>query len=252
MAGNTSEPGASVVSRALALLGAFDEQHRRLTLSELARRADLPLSTAHRLVRELTDLGALSRTPGGPYAVGRKIWSLGLLAPMQTGLREAASPFLNDLYAATLATVHLAVRDGIQVLYIDRISGQRSVPVVSKVGSRLPMHSTGVGKILLAHSPDEVQERALASLTRHTPYTITQPSRLRAQLDRVLVDGYATTVEEMTVGACSVAVPVNRGGDVVAALGIVVPSLKRDKARLVSALTVAAHGVGRTLAPLSD
>ena len=129
MAGNTSRPGASVVSRVLALLGAFDETHRRLTLTELARRADLPVPTAHRLIGELTAHGALARTPSGEYVVGRQLWSLGVLAPVQTGLLEAASPFLHDLYAATLATVHLAVRDGTEVLYLDRLSGRRACPV---------------------------------------------------------------------------------------------------------------------------
>jgi DNA-binding IclR family transcriptional regulator len=248
MAGNTSRPGASVVSRAVAVLDAFDERHRRLTLTELARRADLPLPTTHRLVGELTAHGALARAPSGEYVIGRRIWSLGLLAPMQTGLREIASPFLQDLYAATLATINLAVREGTEVLYLDRLSGKRSVPVVSKVGSRLPMYSTGVGKVLLAHAPEDVQAQVLSSLRRITPYTITQPARLEAQLARVLTDNYATTVEEMTLGACSVAVPIRRGDEeVVAALGIVVPSLKRDRSRLVAALQVAAHGIGRNL-----
>src|SRR5216684_5949850 len=112
MAGNTSRPGVSVVSRAVAVLDAFDERHRRLTLTELARRADLPLPTTHRLVGELTAHGALARAPSGEYVIGRRIWSLGLLAPMQTGLREIASPFLQDLYTATLATINLAVREG--------------------------------------------------------------------------------------------------------------------------------------------
>jgi len=250
MAGNTSQPGASVVSRALGLLTAFDERHPRLTLTELAARAGLPLPTAHRLVKELTSLGALSRTASGEYVVGRRLWDIGMLAPMQTDLREIASPFLHDLYGATLATVHLAIRDRTQVLYLDRLSGNRSVPVVSRVGSRLPLHATGVGKVLLAYAPEEVRAEVLSSLTRITPYTITQPARLRAQLSRVLNDGYATTVEEMTLGACSVAVPVRRHDDqVVAALGIVVPNLKRDKARLVSALRVAAQGIRRSLAP---
>lgn len=248
MAGNTSQPGASVVSRAVALLSAFDERHRRLTLTELARRAGLPLPTAHRLVRELTTLGVLARTPPGEYVVGSRIWSLGLLAPVHTGLREAASPFLHDLYAATLATVHLAVRDDAEVLYLDRVSGNRSVPVVSNVGARLPLHCTGVGKVLLAQAPEHVQARVLSSLQRITPYTITQPARLRAQLDRVLTDGYATTVEEMTLGACSVAVPISRhDAGVVAALGVVVPSLERDRPRHVAALQVAARGIGRSL-----
>ena len=111
------------------------------------------------------------------------------------------------------------------------------------------MHATGVGKVLLAYAPVDVQHKILASLRRITPYTITQPARLRAQLDQVRADGFATTAEEMTLGACSVAVPIYRGDDVVAALGIVVPSLRRDKARLVSALQVAAHGIGRSLGP---
>jgi len=249
MAGNTSSPGATVVARALSLLFAFDERHPRLTLSQAARRAGLPLPTAHRLVGELVAGGALVRRPDGEYVVGRRLWRVGLLAPAETGLREVAAPFLNDLHAATRATLHLAVRDRHEVLYLERLSGRTSVPVVSTVGTRLPMHTTGVGKVLLAHAPDDVVEQVLANLTRVTPYSVTQPRRLRDQLEAVRRDGWATTVEEMTLGACSVAVPVRAGADgpVVAALGIVVPSLKRGRDRLVTALQVAARGIGRSL-----
>ena len=247
MAGNTSSPGASVTSRALALLAAFDEHHRRLTLTELAARAGLPTPTAHRLVGELVTWGALARSPAGEYVVGRRMWDLGLLAPVQTGLRQLASPYLHDLYGATLATVHLAVRDGTEVLYLDRLAGHTSVPVVSTVGSRLPMHATGVGKVLLAHAAAEVQQAALADPHRITPYTVTQPGRLRRQLARVLREGWAATQEEMSLGACSLAVPIRRDERVVAALGIVVPSLSRERAKLLGALQVAAAGIGREL-----
>ncbi|MEU7871895.1 IclR family transcriptional regulator [Dactylosporangium sp. NPDC049140] len=241
---------ASVTSRALDVLGAFDGDHRSLTLSELARRAGLPLTTAHRLAGELCRWGALHRRATGEYVIGRRLWDLGLLAPVPTGLREAASPFLHDLYAATLATVHLAVADGAQALYVDRISGNATVPIVSKVGSRLPMHATGVGKVLLAHAEPDVLAAALGALTRITPYTVVRPDRLLEQLRRVRADGYATTAEEMSAGACSVAVPVRGpGGEVVAALGIVVPDLRRQQQRLVAALRVAAQGIGRTLPP---
>jgi DNA-binding IclR family transcriptional regulator len=240
---------ASVASRVLGLLGAFDDQHRSLTLTDLARRSGLPLATAHRLIAELTGWGALRRTETGEYVIGRRMWDLGLLAEVQTGLRQIASPFLHDLHAATLATVHLAVRDGTQVLYVDRVSGHLSVPIVSRVGSRLPLHATGVGKILLAYAPAAVQEAALAEPARVTPFTVTQPGRLTEQLRRIHRDGYATTSEEMSLGACSVAVPVRGAdGDVVAALGIVVAGLGRDRARLVSALQVTARGIGRGLA----
>jgi DNA-binding IclR family transcriptional regulator len=247
MAGNVSRPGATVTGRALALLGAFDEEHRRLTLTELAGRAELPVPTAHRLVGELSEWGALSRTSTGEYVVGRRLWDIGLLAPAQTGLRQIASPYLHDLYGATLATVHLAVREGAEALYLDRLAGNASVPVVSDIGSRLPMHATGVGKVLLAHAPAAVQREVLEHLTRITPYTIVQPGTLRRQLGRVLREDYATTVEEMSLGACSVGVPVRVGGAVVASVGIVVPGLRRDGDKLVTAMQVTARSIGRAL-----
>jgi DNA-binding IclR family transcriptional regulator len=239
---------ATVTARALALLGAFDADHRCLRLSDLARRAGLPLATAHRLLGELLAWGAVSRQPDGAYVVGRRLWDLGLLAPDLSGLREIASPFLHDLYGTTLATVHLAVREDDRALYLDRVSGHASVPVLSQVGSRLPMHATGVGKVLLAYAPEEVQGRVLGSLARVTAYTITQPGRLGEQLRRVRRDGFAQTSEEMSLGACSVAVPIRDGtAAVVAALGLVVADLRRDRPRLVAALQVAAHGIGRSL-----
>ncbi len=98
------------------------------------------------------------------------------------------------------------------------------------------------------YAPDEIRAHVIANLTRVTPYTITQPGRLREEIRRVHRDGYAQTSEEMSLGACSVAVPI-RGHDnvVVAALGIVVPHLKRVRPRLVAALQVAAHSVGRSI-----
>lgn len=253
MAGNTGAPGASVASRVLALLFAFDHDGRRLTLSQLAARSGLPLTTAHRLLGDLVAGGALERLPTGEYVVGRRLWDLGLLAPVQVELRHVAAPFLQDVHAATRATVHLAVRDHAQALYVERLSGRASVPVVSRVGSRLPLHATGVGKVLLAHAPDPVREEALRDLHRVTAYTVTTRGRLLAQLDRVRRDDYAVTVEEMTLGACSLAVPVHGRGatgrpEVVAALGVVVPTLRRERNRLLAALQVAARGISRSLA----
>ncbi|NMO05181.1 IclR family transcriptional regulator [Gordonia sp. TBRC 11910] len=247
MAGNTNSPRQSVAARTLAVIGAFDDTHRFLTLTEIAERAGLPVPTAHRLVREIVAWHGLVRRPDGAYVIGRRLWDVGLLAPIQTGLREAASPFMQDLYAATLATVHIAVREDTQVLYLERMSGRASVPVVSRVGSRLPLYCTGVGKVLLAHAPDDVVRRVLTDLRPQTPHTIVAPGTLTRQLSQIRQHGYATTTEEMTLGACSIAVPVRVGDDVVAALGIVVPTLGRNRATLVAAAQVAAAGVGRTL-----
>ena len=243
----SSGAGVTVTSRVLSILASFDAEHPSLTLTEIAQRAELTLPTAHRLVRELTAWGAVRRTSLGQYVIGRRMWDLGLLAPVQTGLRDVASPFLHDLYGATLATVHLAVRDGARALYLDCVSGHASVPVVSKAGSRLPLHSTGVGKVLLAHAPASLRHEVLAApLPRFTPYTVIQPGRLEGQLQRVEQDGYATTTEEMTLGACSIALPVRVAERTVASLGVVVPDLSSRK-HLIPAMRVAAQGIARSL-----
>ena len=256
MAGGSSTPGLGVAGRALALLDAFSPETPRLTLTEIAQHSGTPLTTAHRLVAELTAWGALVRRPDGRYEVGRKLWDLGLLAPVQTELRQVATPFLLDVHTATRDTVHLAVRDGLSALYVERISGRESVPVVSQVGSRLPLHATGVGKVLLAAAPDDVLEQMLGALTRPTRHTVAEPGRLRREIAEVRRRGFARTAEEMSLGAASVAVPVTveRAGTplVAAALGIVVPSGRRDPARLVPALQVAARGIGRELARTAD
>ncbi len=256
MAGRSATPGRSVTSRALAVLDAFDAGAPRLTLSEIAQRSGTPLTTAHRLLGELTEWGALARRPDGRYEVGRKLWDLGLLAPVQLELRQVAAPFLMDVHTAIRDTVHLAVRDGLSALYVERVSGRESVPVVSSVGSRLPLHATGVGKVLLAAAPPEVEQEVLRSLTRITRNTVVEPGRLRRELAEVRRRGYARTSEEMSPGAASVAVPVQveaaRGPVVVAALGIVVPPHRRDLPRLVPVLEVAARGIGRELARTRD
>jgi DNA-binding IclR family transcriptional regulator len=250
VAGNSNEPGVSVAQRLLAVLACFDAAHPRLSLSDIARRAELPLSTAHRFTGELVAWGALTRDDDGIFGVGRRLWDIGLLAPVQRGLRELAAPHLQDIHAATRETVHFAVRDADRALYLERISGNRSVHVVSHVGARLPLHTTGVGKVLLAHAPPDVVATVLDDLTRETCYSIVDPRRLLRQLAETRRRGYARTNEEMTLGTCSVAVPVrDRGDRVVAAVGIVVPSVRRDLPRLVPALQVAAAAISRRLEP---
>lgn len=257
MSGRAIEAGRSVLSRAMAVLGAFDEAHRELTATQVAERAGLPLSTTHRLLGELAGHAVLTRQ-ADRYGIGHRLWSLGLLAPVQTGLRDAAAPFLQDVHVTTRATVHLAVRDGTSALYLDRVSGHTSQPVVSRAGSTLPLHATGAGKVLLAHAPAEVRDRVLGDLPRLTPYTVTHAGRLDDQLRRVREQGFATTSEETRLGMSSVAVPVFRGPapdpsapggprEVVAAVGVVVPTIGRARQRLVEVLQVAARGIGRRL-----
>lgn len=248
MAGGSREPGRTVASRVLAVLDAFDTDHSVLGITDVARRSGLALSTAHRLVGELEAWGALTRRLDGRYEVGPKLWRLGLLAPVHRELREVALPYMQDVLAATGENVHLAVRDELGVLYVERIYGNKAVPLVSGTGVRLPLHATGVGKVLLADAPQLVQERALRELSAVTPHTITDPARLRQQLAEVRRRGFARTLDEMTVGTASMAVPVRDvSGTTRAALGLVVTNTRRDLSRQLPALQVAARGIGREL-----
>ena len=237
----------SVVARALLLLGAFaDDAAPALTLSQLAGRAGLPLTTTHRLVADLVEGGALERQEDGSYVVGRRMWALGLLAPVSRGLRDVSLPFLQDLSGTTGENAHIAVRDGTWALYVERISGHRSVPIVSRSGTRLPLHATAVGKVLLAHAPDDVLAEALRDLRRVTDRTVVEPGRLLRQLAAVRRRGHALTTEEMSSGTTSVAVPVRDGeGRLLGALGVVASTTRREPVRLVPVLELAARGIAR-------
>ncbi|WP_367128680.1 IclR family transcriptional regulator [Saccharothrix sp. HUAS TT1] len=249
MAVNSDVPRRSMAGRALALLGAFDEDHPRLRLSDLARRADLPLPTVHRLAAELVSWGALERDAAGSYSIGLRLWEAATLAPVAGRLRAIALPFMQDLYETTRENVHLAVHDGFDALYVEKLSGHRSVPVVSRTGARLPMHSTGVGKALLAHADAAfVRSYVARPLARATRYTITERARLLRELRVTAERGYALTHEEMTLGSCSVAVPIPAEGyEPAGALGVVVHSVRTDLHRLVPDLKAAADAVARRL-----
>jgi DNA-binding IclR family transcriptional regulator len=254
MAGNTGDPGRSVASRVLAIFDAFDVEHPSLSLSDISRRAGLSLPTTHRLVAEIAAWRGLERDADGMYRIGLRLWEVGLLGPLHTRLREVAMPFLQGLYETTRENVHLAVRDGFDALYVEKLSGHRSVPIISRIGGRLPMHATGVGKALLAWADDDFVTQALSRpLERPTAYTITEPGRLRQELGRTRRCGYAVTREEMTLGSCSVALPIlDEAGGVEAAVGIVVHSANVEPVRHVPPLRLAAEGIAARLAATRD
>ncbi|ROO86626.1 IclR family transcriptional regulator [Actinocorallia herbida] len=239
-----------VAAKVMGILDAFAPGDPALTLTEICRRTGLPLATGHRLIGELVAGGFLERRRDGSYRVGLRLWQIAAQASAATVLRELALPFMQDLYEATHENVQLAiVREG-RALYLERIRGPRSVPIVSRVGTELPLHATGVGKIFLAFGPAELLERAigdgLGALTRQT---ITDPARLRAELAEVRREGFAVTREEMTLGSCSVAAPVRdaRGG-VVAALSLVARSGAVDVRRLAPVVVAEARALSRDIA----
>ena len=242
-------PARTAAERLLAVLGAFDHRHPSLSLTGISHRAGLTLTTTHRLVATLTGWGALERDDAGTYRVGLRLYELAALSPRGIGLRQAAMPFLEDLYEATHENVHLAVRDGLEVVYIERISGRSAVGVRSQVGARWPLHATGVGLALLAHGDSALQEEVCGGdLASFTPFTVTDPARLRRVLAEVRRAGCAVSDRQITEDALSVAAPV-RGprGEVTAAVSVVVPVRGSRPRALVPAVRIAARGISRAL-----
>ncbi|WP_377010144.1 IclR family transcriptional regulator [Arthrobacter sp. GCM10027362] len=222
MSGRTNNPGQSVTARVLSILAVFEGTLVPQSLADISAKTGLAQSTAHRLLKELEEWGALQRDARGRYQIGLRLWELGQNAGRQ--LREIARPYLQDLFSLTQETVHIAIRDGADVLYIDRIYGTRRVPQASRVGGRLPMHATAVGKVILAYEEDWVRDSVLQGLLeRRTAFTHVDPALLRRELEQVRQQGYAVTGEEVRLGSCSIAVPVFQGtGEIGAGLGLVV------------------------------
>ncbi|MEW2401300.1 IclR family transcriptional regulator [Streptomyces sp. NPDC046862] len=239
----------SAPDRLLAVLAAFDHEHPALCLTDISRRAGLTLTTTHRLVGALTEWGALERDDSGVYHVGLRLWEVAALAPRGLALRQIALPYLEDLYEATHENVQLAVRDGGEVVYIEWLSGRSAVGVHIRVGARWPLHATGVGLALLAHGdPDDQEEYCAGPLAAFTPYTITDPARLRRVLAEVRRTGVAVSSRQVTDDALSVAAPVRgRDGAVVAAVSVVVPQDGAQVPVLVPAVRLAARGISRGL-----
>jgi DNA-binding IclR family transcriptional regulator len=243
--------GPSVASRLFAILDAFTAPTpvRALTLTAIAERAGLPLSTTHRMVAEWVKWGGLTRLDDGRYSLGLRLWEVGVQAPTAQTLRTIALPYLEDLYEATHEHVHLAVLDARDALYVEKLSGHHAVQVISRVGGRLPLHATGVGLILLAFAPAAFVDAYLAEpLTQFTASTVTSPEVLRKRLADIRALGIAEMSEEMTPGSSSLAGPIqDRTGHVVAAVSVVTRTTPRRDPSIEDAVRIAARGISRSL-----
>lgn len=250
MAGRNTSPGRSVTSKALTILEAFTGERVELSMSEIARVTGLPSSTVHRLIQDLVDWGGLERTTEGRYCVGVRLWEIAARSTRTYGLREAAMPFLQSLWEVTRAHILLAVLDGTEALLVEKITGTTDVPPVGRAGGRLPLHASAVGKVLLAHSLPDFQERVLSGpLTGYTPATIVTAETLRGELARVRRDGVATSEDELTPGSTSCAAlatgPAEMG---MAAISILGTTGARDLREMKILVQTAGRGLTHALA----
>ncbi|MFI6394314.1 IclR family transcriptional regulator [Nonomuraea sp. NPDC050547] len=237
----------SMLEKSWLVLDAFRPTGGPLRLIEVAERCQLPKTTAYRLLTDLTAIGAVERRERG-YVLGRRLFELGSTVPLERDLRHAALPFMHDLYEATRETIHLGVRDGLDVVYVEKLRAHESLALPSRVGGRLPLNCTGVGKALLAYSSqgliDEVLARPLRRLTAHS---IVDAKRLEEAIGQIQVAGLAYEREEAQIGGACIAAPIFREGTVVAALSVSVPLSRFHPTRLAPAVKTAALGVSRAL-----
>ncbi len=236
----------SVLGRALRILDAVRDGGGGLSLSEISRRAGVPLTTAHRIVGELHEWGALERDASGAYHIGLRLWELATVAPRSVGLQRVALPFMQDLFETTHRGVHLAIREKDQVVFVERFLSPETATDRAQVGARYELHSTAIGLVLLAHAPRSLQEEVLAGPlvppSWHPPIT---ERELRRTLAHVRRSGYAATPVRREY--LSVAAPVyGPAAAVVAAISLILPITEPYGPRLAH-LRATARGISRAL-----
>lgn len=224
------------VTKALQLLEAFRSSGPVVGVSEIARRADVPKSTAFRLLAYLEKSGFVDRRGRG-YSLGQRLFELGNSVPVcrPRGLRDVAMPHLSDLFVATGSVVHLGVLEGTDVVYLEKIFGRTTLQVPTMVGGRMPASSCALGKAMLAINGREAIAPVLdKGLSRLTPYSISDPGRFLQQLSKVRTEGVAYDREEIMLGMVCVAAPIVSQGRAIAAVSVSSPTA-RFNAALVAA-----------------
>ncbi|MFE2043869.1 IclR family transcriptional regulator [Streptomyces sp. NPDC059477] len=239
----------SVLGRAMRILRCFRTEDRGVGLSELVRRTGLPKATVHRIAQDLVAARMLAATDRG-YRLGGGLFELGMLAAPERSLIEVAVPFMQDLFLRTDETVHLGIREGTEVVYISKIGGHRQAPSPTRLGGRMPLYCTAIGKALLAHAPRPVTDAVLnGPLERRTPRTLIQPGLLRRQLEQIVEQGVAYEYEESVPGLVCIAAPVLDAGDrPLAAISVTGPSTRFRPDRHQAPVRAAAAGTASILA----
>nr|WP_157242848.1 IclR family transcriptional regulator [Pseudarthrobacter sp. GA104] len=242
-----SASGDSVVDRIVRLISAFPEDVSALQLAELAERAGLPLTTTHRLVRQLAGHGLLESAPGGMVRPGLRLWELVNRTAPTLALRQAAMPFMEDIQQVLNQNVNLAVLDGWEALFVERLSRRGSVANRARVAGRMPVHTSSAGLALMAHQDKLLQSRYLEQF--EDPDGKIGTDAVRVLLSETFHQGYAQLKGVVDPDTWGIAVPVlDLRQRAVASLGVVVPLQEMRLQALVPALQTAARGIARRLA----
>lgn len=234
----------SSVANAARVLKSFSPAHPTWGVSDLARHLELSSSSVHRLLSTLADEAVLEQdAETGRYRLGLSVFDMAAAMPTQRTLHEAVLVSMTELRSRTGETVQVGVLDGRQVVYVERLDSPNTLSVFAELGRRAHAHCTSSGKALLAFAPREQRERLLRDweLPERTAFTITDPDRLRVDLERVRQRGYAENRQESELNVVSVAAPIrDASGAAVASLSLAGPSGRMDPNRLAYADAVVA------------
>lgn len=198
------------VVKAFAILDAMATKGTEgVSLVEIAKQLRMSKSTTHRYLTTLEKLGAVERNQKDRFHLGIKLIELAGVTLSRNDLRAQGDAFLNELAAQTQETVHLAVPSGTEVVYISKADSKQAIQMYSRIGARVPMYCTALGKAILANSPATVADQVLSGgLVARTPNTITSPHVLSIELERVRNQGFAIDNQENEIGVCCVGAPV--------------------------------------------
>jgi DNA-binding IclR family transcriptional regulator len=227
-------PTIQVLERSFALLDLLSEQPEPLSLKDISERTGLHPSTAHRILNDLTIGRYVDRPQAGSYRLGMRLLELGNLVKARLDVREAALGPMRELHKFTHQPVNLSMRQGDEIVYIERTYSERSgMQVVRAIGGRAPLHLTSVGKLFLAHE-DSHRVRAYATrtgLTGHTRNSITDLTRLERELSQVRATESARDDEELELGVrCMAASIFDDQGKLLAGLSISAPADRLEEA----------------------
>jgi DNA-binding IclR family transcriptional regulator len=243
---DTTNSGLSTsVGKALAVLAAFRGDGVVLGVTQIAERARIPKSTAHRILAVLVEHGYVERDDAR-YQLSRHMFELGnqVAECRPHNLRSLAAPYLSSLYENTHATIHLAVLESTDVMYVDKICGHDSVKVPSQIGGRIPALCTALGKAMIAVSDEEVRARAFARpIPRLTPRTLVNPNLLNESLDTICRTGIAHDIEGVRLGVRCIAAPVVRLGRPIGAISMSFALSSRIPARAEALLKHAVDSI---------
>ncbi len=224
----------ATVTKALQVLQAFSYEQPVMGVSKLSRKLGMGKSSVHRVLTTLTEQGFVTKTLDDRYRLGLKLHELGQLVVSTLELRHVAHGPLEKLRNECGETVHVAVLEGADAVYVHRIESQSTLRTFSRVGRRVPAHTTSSGKCLLAFGPPaQIDVVVAAGLRRIGPRSITTERGLREALAKIRADGYVVSVEENERGVVSLGAPVfGHDGSCIAAVSIAGPMLRVSTAEV--------------------